>query len=120
MMEEFEKVVQDSLGCIPTEFRKILTEEKIKILPREKVPKAIKEKFPGKIIFGVFVGIPRKSKTVFSIQKEPTRIELYKESFQKVFGSKIEEMENQICRTVIHEIAHYFGFDEEEVRKRGY
>ena len=46
-MEEFEKIVQDSLSHIPAEFRKILKKEKIEILPREKVPQMIKEKFPG-------------------------------------------------------------------------
>jgi len=31
-----------------------------------------------------------------------------------------EAMKDQISRTVIHEIAHYLGFTEEEIYKIGY
>lgn len=120
-MEEFERIVQEALENIPEEFKKILKKEKIEVLPRERVPPAVKERFPNKTVFGIFIGIPLKHKTVFSIQTEPTRIELYKESFQKVFGPEVSErMKGQIGRTVIHEIAHYFGFSEREVFERGY
>ena len=120
-LEEFERVVQEALKDIPDRFRKILHKEKIEILSRQKVPLAVKEKFPGKTVFGIFIGVPLKRKTHFSIQTEPTRIELYKESFQKVFGHRMSEtMKNQIGKTVIHEIAHYLGFTEDEIFKRGY
>lgn len=120
-IEEFEKMVQEALEGIPDKYRKILREEKIEILPRENAPPGMKEKFPNKTVFGIFVGMSLKRKTVFSIQTEPTRIELYKESFEKVFGTKVSEaIKEQISRTVIHEIAHYLGFTEEEIHKRGY
>lgn len=120
-IEEFEKMVQEALEGIPDKYRKILREEKIEILPRENAPPGMKEKFPNKTVFGIFVGMSLKHKTVFSIQTEPTRIELYKESFEKVFGTKVSEaIKEQISRTVIHEIAHYLGFTEEEIHKRGY
>ncbi len=114
-------MVQEALEGIPDKYRKILREEKIEILPRENAPPGMKGKFPNKIVFGIFVGISRKRKTVFSIQTEPTRIELYKESFEKVFGIKMNEaMKEQVSRTVIHEIAHYLGFTEEEIYESGY
>ena len=120
-IEDFEKMVQETLEDIPDKYRKILREEKIEILPRENAPPAIKEKFPNKTVFGIFVGMPRKCKIVFSIQTEPTRIELYKESFEKVFGTNVSEaIKEQIRHTVIHEIAHYLGFTEEEIDKAGY
>ena len=120
-IEKFERVVQEALEDIPDEYRKILREKKIEILPRENAPPGMKEKFPNKTVFGIFIGMSLKHKTVFSIQTEPTRIELYKESFEKVFGTKVTEaMKEQISRTVIHEIAHYLGFTEEEIYKRGY
>jgi predicted Zn-dependent protease with MMP-like domain len=54
---------------------------------------------------------------MFSIQMEPTRIELYKDSFEKAFRNQ-DDMEEQIVKTVIHEIGHYFGFSEKELRRR--
>jgi predicted Zn-dependent protease with MMP-like domain len=120
-IEEFEKMVQEALEDIPDEYRKILRKEKIEILPRENAPQGVKEKFPNETVFGIFVGTSLKCKTVFSIPTEPTRIELYKESFEKVFGTKVSEaVKEQIRRSVIHEIAHYLGFSEGEIRKKGY
>jgi len=120
-IEEFEKMVQEALEDIPDQYRTILRKEKIEILPRENAPQGVKEKFPNETVFGIFVGISLKCKTVFSIQTEPTRIELYRESFERVFGTKVSEaMKEQIRRTVIHEIAHYLGFSEGEIRKKGY
>lgn len=120
-IEEFEKVVNEVLKHLPEKFKNILQKEEIKILTREQVPRSVKERFPRKIVFGVFIGVPRKNKSVLFVPPEPTRIELYKESFEKVFGSKMTNtMKEQITRTVMHEIAHYFGFNEDEIAERGY
>lgn len=117
IFEVFERVVEESLKKIPEKFKKILEKENINIIPREETPEAVKNRFGNKIIFGVFVGIPYNKRSTFSTQYEPTRIELYKESFEKVFSSD-EEIKSQIAKTVIHEISHYFGFTEEEIRDR--
>ena len=120
-LEEFEDVVNETLERLPSKFRKILREEEIEILPREKVPVAVRERFPKKIVFGVFIGVSRKDKRTFSVQTEPTRIELYKESFEKVYGNRITDViKERIAQTVIHEIAHYFGFNEDEIAARGF
>lgn len=119
--EEFEKVVNEILKDIPEEYRRILRDERIEVICREYVPIGVRQEFPGKIVFGLFAGISKDKKRTFTISTQPTRIEIYKESFQRVFGSQINnEMKEQIYRTIVHEIAHYFGFNEEEVRSKGY
>ena len=115
-MIDFEKIVKDSVNKIPEKFRVILDKENIKLLAREKVPDALKNKFENNLIFGVFIGVPYNKRSIFILQQEPTRIELYKESFEKVFKEQ-GDMENQIVKTVVHEIGHYFGFSEEELRQ---
>ncbi len=121
-MEKFEELVHKAVDGIPHEFKEILKRERINVLPREWVPRAVEEKFPGRIVFGIFIGVPLNKKRLLSLaQTEPTRIEIYKESFQKVFGSEInEKMKDKIKKTVIHEIAHSLGFDEKEITERGY
>jgi predicted Zn-dependent protease with MMP-like domain len=119
--EEFEKVVNKISRDIPEEYRKILRDEDIEILCREYVPVEVRHQFPGKIVFGLFSGTSKNKKRTFSVSAQPTRIEIYKESFEKVYGTEINnEIKEQIYRTLVHEIAHYFGFNEEEVRERGY
>ena len=115
-MAEFEKVVNDTVSKIPEKFRSVLEKENIKLFAREKAPDILQNKFKNGLIFGVFVGVPHTKRSVFNIQQEPTRIELYKESFEKAFGNR-QEMEQQIVKTVIHEIGHYFGFSEEDLQE---
>lgn len=119
--DEFNTAVDEAIEKIPVKFKQVLEQEGIEIIPREIVPQKIREKFPGSIVFGVFVGISKKQQSSWTFSTEPTRIEMYQQSFEQVFGPYITQtIRDQITRTVIHEIAHYFGFNEEEVAERGY
>ncbi|MCD4813604.1 metallopeptidase family protein [bacterium] len=119
--ETFEQAVDEAVEQIPEKFKQILETEGLEIIPRDIVPERVHELFPDRIVFGIFAGISRKHRNVFNIQLEPTRIEIYQESIEQVFGPlPTPQVKDQIVKTVIHEIAHYFGFNEKEVRERGY
>jgi predicted Zn-dependent protease with MMP-like domain len=114
-LTEFEEAIEKALNKVPKKFREILKREGIKVLARDEVPRALRNQYKGSILFGIFTGIPYTRRSMFNIQMEPTRIELYKDSFETAFSSR-QEMEEQIAKTVIHEIGHYFGFSERELR----
>ena len=114
---EFEDCIERALNKIPKKFREILDREDIQVLAREEVPGALQSRFRNGLLFGIFAGVPYNRRSMFNIMTEPTRIELYKDSFEKAFRTR-EEMESQIVKTVIHEIGHYFGFSEKELRSR--
>jgi predicted Zn-dependent protease with MMP-like domain len=115
-LSEFEEAVQKALNRVPKKFRDILRKEDIPVLAREKTPAALKKEFKGSLLFGIFTGISHNRRSMFDFQTEPTRIELYKDSFEQAFSNR-NEMEEQIAKTVIHEIGHYFGFSEKELRR---
>ena len=114
---EFEETIAKALNKVPKKFREILEKEEIQVLAREEVPDALLGRYKDHLVFGVFIGVPYNKRSMFSIQMEPTRIELYKSSFEKAFRYR-DDMEEQIAKTVIHEIGHYFGFSEKELRRR--
>jgi len=114
---EFEETIEKALNKVPKKFREILKREDIQVLAREKVPGVLQDQYKGHLLFGIFAGVPYNRRSMFNIQMEPTRIELYKNSFEKAFNNQID-MEEQIVKTVIHEIGHYFGFTEKELRRR--
>jgi predicted Zn-dependent protease with MMP-like domain len=115
--EEFETLIEESLNGLPKQFKDILIKNEISLIPRQKAPKPLSETHKGSIVFGVFIGVPFGH--FVNVQTEPTRIELYKESFE-AFYKDPEEIKQKIRSTVVHEIAHYFGFKEQEIRKLGY
>jgi len=116
-LSEFEESIEKALNKIPKKFREILEREGIQVLARDKVPGALQDRYGGRLLFGIFTGVPFNMRSMFNIHIEPTRIELYKDSFEKAFADR-SEMEKQIVKTVIHEIGHYFGFSEKELRRR--
>jgi predicted Zn-dependent protease with MMP-like domain len=116
-LSEFEHTIEKALNKVPKKFREILKREDIQVLAREKAPGVLQDQFKGSLLFGIFTGVPYNRRSMFNIQMEPTRIELYKDSFEKAFNNR-NDMDEQIVKTVIHEIGHYFGFSEKELRRR--
>jgi len=116
-LSEFEEAVEKALNKVPEKFRVILKKEGIPVLAREEVPDVLQDRYKGSLLFGIFTGVSYNRRSMFNFQTEPTRIELYKNSFEQAFSNR-NEMEEQIVKTVIHEIGHYFGFSEEELRRR--
>jgi predicted Zn-dependent protease with MMP-like domain len=116
-LSEFEETIAKALNKVPKKFRDILKREDIQVLARDAVPDVLQDRYKDHLLFGVFIGVPYNRRSMFSIQMEPTRIELYKNSFEKAFRNR-DDMEEQIVKTVIHEIGHYFGFSEKELRRR--
>ena len=115
---EFAGIVDQEVMNLPAEFKQLLTDNGIAILCREEVPAPVKEDYPDKIVFGIFIGITHNRYTLIQ-PLEPARIELYHSSFELVCPD-LNAIKEQIQRTVIHEIAHYFGFSESRIRELGY
>jgi predicted Zn-dependent protease with MMP-like domain len=116
-LKEFGEIINEAVRDLPEKFKNVLEENQIQLIPRDRVPRPLSEQHKDSIVFGVFIGVPYGR--FVNVQTEPTRIELYKSSFELFFNDK-DKISRQIRTTVVHEIAHYFGFSESEIRKLGY
>jgi len=69
------------------------------------------------LLLGVFIGVPKTKKmpyhTAISL---PDRIELYQKNIEALCHTP-EEIKKQIQDTIKHEIGHYFGLSERELRE---
>ncbi len=50
----------------------------------------------------------------------PARIAIYRQPLVEDFGGDPERLEEEIRITVLHELAHYFGIDEDRLDELGY
>jgi predicted Zn-dependent protease with MMP-like domain len=50
----------------------------------------------------------------------PARIAIYRRPLEADFGDDPAALEQEIRITVLHEVAHYFGLDEEQLDELGY
>ena len=50
----------------------------------------------------------------------PDKITIFRRPLVEEFGDDPEELEREIRITVLHELAHYFGIDEDRLDELGY
>ena len=118
--EEFEKVVHDALTELPEEFASKLDNIDLFIedYPSPEIQSAMHVSREG--LLGFYTGVPQKHRLPSSYGSVlPDRIYLYKKNLES-FSRNLEELKEQIQRTVLHEIGHYFGIDDKRLRELGY
>lgn len=70
-------------------------------------------------LLGLYSGVPYTYRNTYYMNVTPDRIILYKKNIESLCDN-LEELKEKIREVVIHEVAHYFGMDEDEVRSAGY
>ena len=115
------KEVARVLDRLPRQFRKQLQDVEVVV-----------EERPGEELFldagldpehdtlyGLYQGIPLPDRSSLYPPILPDKITIFAEPLLQDFPDP-EELREQIRATVLHEIAHYFGFDDDEIDKLGY
>ncbi len=103
---EFDQIVERALKRIPPRFRSRLKNVAFVVEPEP--PK------PG--LLGLYQGRPLPWRSVSDAFTLPDRITIYQNPHLRMARS-MEELEQIVYDTVWHEIAHYFGMNEAQVRR---
>lgn len=107
--ERFEQLAGEVLENLPEPFRGRLAN--LAIIIEDSPPQ---EPYRGGLLLGLFSGVPRTLKSVFAADP-PDHIFLYQKNIEAVCRTDSQVAE-QIRDTLLHEIGHYFGLSEEELR----
>jgi predicted Zn-dependent protease with MMP-like domain len=113
--EDFVKVAEETLDSLPEEFRiriqnvAILVED----FPASQRPPKRGQRRP--LLVGIFHGVPATKRSVFNLPSGPDHIVLYQQNIEAVCSSETE-VRHQIRQTLIHELGHYFGMTEEQLK----
>ncbi len=117
--QEFESTVQEALEELPEEISQAI--ENIDIFIEEFPGHEIGEGFrlSANRLLGFYMGIPKNHRGHYYGNVLPDRIYLYKKNLESYCRSH-QELKEQIQRTVLHEIGHYFGMNDKRLRELGY
>ena len=110
-MDEFEELVADAIDSLPLEFLEQI--DNVGFFVEEEPPADA----PG--VFGLYEGIPLTERSQYLDGALPDAITIFKGPHERLCNSRAESRE-EIRRTVVHEIAHYFGMDEDQIDDMGY
>jgi predicted Zn-dependent protease with MMP-like domain len=120
--EAFESAVHDALASLPERFLKAL--DNIIITVAQEANEQQRSKHgtvtdAGSELLGLYQGIPLPRRSWGYAGALPDVITIFKGPHLRVCSTS-EQLVSQIRRTVLHEIGHYFGFDDAYLHAHGY
>jgi predicted Zn-dependent protease with MMP-like domain len=108
--ERFEEMVADALDSLPDELGRLIRNVAVMV---EHAPGP-----PG--LLGLYQGIPLTSRTASGYAGVlPDRITIYRLAICAICSTEPQVVE-QVRRTVIHEVGHHFGIDDQRLRELGW
>ena len=116
---DFYELVESALEALPPELAELLDNVAIVV-----------EDWPGystplvggnedDVLYGLYEGVPLTERAAGYHGVLPDKITLYKGPLERDFDDP-EELAEQVRVTVVHEIAHHFGFDEDRIEELGW
>ncbi len=120
--ERFEMLVERAFEELPQEFKSRIENVHVVVedLPDEfdMAGSKARDKYS---LLGLYTGIPLKRRGadygVYPVI--PDRIKLFRQNIERISRND-NEVEEKIKEVLIHEVAHYFGMTDQEIRKAGY
>ncbi|MBE7444849.1 MAG: metallopeptidase family protein [Planctomycetia bacterium] len=70
-------------------------------------------------MLGLFQGVPLNKKSIWQSATIPERITIFQHNVENICRTD-EEIKQKIKEVIRHEVAHFVGFTEEEIRNFGY
>jgi len=116
----FKKVLRQAIDDLPGMFREAL--RNVAIVVENRPPDWLLEELgipPGETLYGFYHGIPLPERSVLDSGNLPDKISVYRGPLEGDFRDP-GELARQIRTTLLHEIGHYFGMDEEDLSRLGY
>jgi len=102
---EFDKLVERAVRKIPPRFRSRL----------ENVAFVVEAEGPNPNLLGLYHGRPLTRRSVYDSFQMPDQITIFQRPHERLAQSPAH-LAKLVEDTVWHEVAHYFGMDEKEVR----
>jgi predicted Zn-dependent protease with MMP-like domain len=114
---DFYELVERALEGLPPELSALM--ENVAIAVEDwPDPSMLFPDDPDDTLYGYYEGTPLTQRGEYYYGVLPDRITIFRGPLERDFER--EELEEQVRITVVHEIAHHFGFDEERLEELGW
>lgn len=107
--EAFEELVAEALDTIPPELTRQM--RNVAIVVEDEAPE------PG--LLGLYHGVPLTERGDWYGGVLPDHISIYRREILAICDTH-DEVVQEVRLTVVHEIAHHFGIDDEWLHQHGY
>ncbi len=105
----FERLVGEALDSLPSELGEMM----------ENVAVVVEDVHPDEDLLGLYEGVPLTERGDYGAMAMPDRVTVYRLPICAICDSE-EELLDQITVTVVHEVAHHFGIDDDTLEELGW
>jgi predicted Zn-dependent protease with MMP-like domain len=115
--KEFEEVVVSALRRLPQSIKKKM--ENVDVVVENRASKDLLSEMglqsPSELL-GLYQGVPLDRRGFYYGNVLPDKITLFQIPIESMCKTK-QEIKEKVRKVVIHEVGHYFGLDDEKLRK---
>ncbi len=110
----FDKLVAEALDGLPPRFAELLENVAV-VVEEEPEPQLLAEMGMGEDeeLMGLYLGVPLTERDS-QYQSLPDRVAIYRGPVLRCCGSR-RQVVREVRDTVVHELGHYFGLDDDEM-----
>ena len=115
--EHFEELVERALERLPDQFTNRIDNVRIVVEDYPSEETAGGRKLRRESLLGLYQGVPLPQRNTWygTAPTAPDTITLFQKNIERICGTDAE-VERQVAVTLFHELGHYFGMNEAEVR----
>jgi predicted Zn-dependent protease with MMP-like domain len=113
--QRFEELVSEALERLPPRFAERLSNIDVEVRDWPSPQELRSARVPsGSLLLGLYRGVPQTRRSQGYNLALPDRISIYQGPIERVCRSD-DEVRERVRRTVLHEIAHHFGWSDAEL-----
>ena len=118
---EFRQLVEEALAALPDGFKPYLENVAVTV---EDWPTVEDLRDAGldpetETMYGIYIGVPLPERTTSCEFEFPDQIKIFSGPIEEEFGDPAA-IRREVQATVVHEIAHFFGMNEEHIAELGW
>lgn len=117
--EDLDAVMQDAIAGLPPRIRTAIDEVPVLVeeYPTEELLRETDPPFTPDIL-GIFTGASQLDRSTTHSGTQPSTIHIFRRNIEHFVGER-EEMVDELRVTLLHEVGHALGMDEEELEALG-
>ena len=113
--QAFTETIDEVIAGLPEEIRNAL--DNIEILVSEEADEYLDPEGQG--LLGLYLGVPLTERSANHAGELPDVIHIFRRP-HLALDLPEQELKEEIARTVMHEIGHYFGLDDDHLEEIGW
>ena len=130
----FDRLLERQIDSLPEDLHELLEEVPLIVedMPTDAVLRDLGIGERGRVsLCGLHSGVALPDRSVEAPPRVPDRMMLFREPIMRVAGyppravrpvsrGRVDELERQVRITLLHEMGHHFGLDEDDLAELGY